>query len=63
MLEKMNSFLLRLESILVFLINQMEDTWRKIDNSLGIEKGINFYFMIMITDITDIFQLPKFPSG
>ena len=48
----------------------VENTWKEIDNSLGTEEGItlcydyfSFYFMIMITDITDIFQFPKFMSG
>ena len=50
--------------------DRVEKAWKEIDNSLGIEEGItlcynyfNFYFMIMITDITDIFQFPKFTSG
>ena len=48
----------------------IENSWKEIDNSLGTEGGItlcydyfNFYFMIMITYITDIFQFPKFTSG
>ena len=52
--------------ILLFI----ENSWKEIDNSLGTEGGItlcydyfNFYFMIMITYITDIFQFPKFTSG
>ena len=71
----MNSFPLRLESILVFLINQMQDTRRKIGSKMHGKKLIidnkvspcydyfNFYFMIMITDITDMFQFPKFTPG
>ena len=43
--------------------DRIENAWKEIDNSLGIEESItlfydyfNFYFMIMTTDITDIFQ-------
>ena len=43
---------------------------KEIDNSLVIEEGItlcydyfNFYFIIMIMDLTDIFQFPKFTSS
>ena len=44
----------------------IENSWKEIDNSLGTEGGItlcydylNFYFMIMITYITDIISVPK----
>ena len=50
--------------------NLIETAWKEIDNSLGIEEGItlcyeyfDFYFMIMIMDIMDTFQIPKFISG
>ena len=50
--------------------DRVEYAWTEIDNSLGTEEGItlcydlfSFYFMIMITDITDIFQFPKFTSA
>ena len=50
--------------------DRVENAWKEIDNSLGTEERItlcydsfNFYFMIMITDITDICQFPKFTSG
>ena len=47
--------------------DRIENAWKEIDNSLGIEESItlfydyfNFYFMIMTMDTTDIFQFPKF---
>ena len=50
--------------------DRVGNAWEEIDNSLGTEEGLtlcydyfNFYFMIIITDITDIFQFPKFTSG
>ena len=50
--------------------NLIETAWKEIDNSLGIEEGItlcyeyfDFYFMIMIMDIMDTFQITKFISG
>ena len=50
--------------------NMVENAWKEFDNSLETEEGItlcydyfNFYSMIMITDITDTFQSPKFTSG
>ena len=50
--------------------NLIETAWKEIDNSLGIEEGItlcyeyfDFYFMIMIMDIMDTFQILKFISG
>ena len=50
--------------------NMVENAWKEFDNSLETEEGItlcydyfNFYSMIMITDITDTFQSPKFISG
>ena len=77
----MNSFTLRLESILYFLYIYIKKKsilvlLRKIGSKMHEKKLIihwelkkvlpydfSFYFMIMITDITDIFQFPKFTSG
>ena len=49
---------------------QVENGWKEIDNSLGIEESItlcydyfDFYFMVMIKNITDIFQVSKFTSS
>ena len=50
--------------------DRVENAWKEIDNLLETEEGftlyyesIHFYFMIMITNLTDIFQFPKFTSG
>ena len=45
--------------------DRVENVWKEIDNSLGLlcYDCFNFYFMIMITDVTDTFQFPKFTSA